>query len=88
MIRDCAWPQSQGGLGRVEQGPTEARRGAQMRSQLVVSLSAESSTRGGSATPPWFDGEQAHIFDPATGDNLTQYARHAEKAPSGWPTGG
>ena len=50
----------------------------QMRTQLVVSLDAQSRIRSGTTTDLWFDSEQAHIFDPATGDNLTQYAARSE----------
>src|SRR6187200_2721850 len=46
----------------------------QMRTQLVVSLHADSKVRDGSETELWFDPEQAHLFDPATGENLTRYA--------------
>ena len=45
----------------------------QMRTQLVVSLNAESRIRGGTTTDLWFDAEQAHLFNPATGENLTHY---------------
>jgi multiple sugar transport system ATP-binding protein len=49
----------------------------QMRTQLVVSLGAESRVTGGTVTDLWFDTERAHIFDPVTGENLTTYAAHA-----------
>ena len=52
----------------------------QMRTQLVVSLDAQSRISAGTTTDLWFDSEQAHIFDPATGDNLTQYAASAQTA--------
>ena len=45
----------------------------QLRTQLVVSLHADSKVRDGSDTELWFDPEQAHLFDPATGENLTRY---------------
>ena len=45
----------------------------QLRTQLVVSLHADSKVRDGSETELWFDPEQAHLFDPATGENLTRY---------------
>ncbi len=54
----------------------------QMRTQLVVALSAESRISGGTTTELWFDGAQVHVFDPATGENLTHYAPTAAGAPS------
>jgi multiple sugar transport system ATP-binding protein len=45
----------------------------QLRTQLVVSLHADSKVRAGTETELWFDPEQVHLFDPATGDNLTRY---------------
>lgn len=54
----------------------------QMRTQLVVSLGAESRITSGTVTDLWFDAEQAHVFDPATGDNLTRYGARAEEAAS------
>ncbi len=45
-----------------------------MRTQLVVSLHADSKITGGTPTELWFDSNQAHLFDPATGENLTRYA--------------
>jgi multiple sugar transport system ATP-binding protein len=50
----------------------------QMRTQLVVVLSAESRIRDGSVTELWFESEQVHLFDPATGENLTHYAAQPE----------
>jgi multiple sugar transport system ATP-binding protein len=47
----------------------------QLRTQLVVSLHADSKVRDGSDTELWFDPEQVHLFDPATGENLTRYAK-------------
>jgi multiple sugar transport system ATP-binding protein len=49
----------------------------QMRTQLVVSLHADSKVRDGVTAELWFDLDQAHIFDPATGDNLTRYPGEA-----------
>src|SRR5690242_9277564 len=43
----------------------------QLRTQLVVSLHADSRVRDGSHTELWFDPEDVHLFDPATGENLT-----------------
>ena len=45
----------------------------QLRTQLVVSLHADSKVRDGTETELWFDPEQVHLFDPATGENLTRY---------------
>jgi multiple sugar transport system ATP-binding protein len=45
----------------------------QLRTQLVVSLGADSKVRDGSETELWFDPDQVHVFDPATGNNLTKY---------------
>jgi multiple sugar transport system ATP-binding protein len=45
----------------------------QLRTQLVVSLRADSKVRDGSDTELWFDLDQAHLFDPHTGENLTRY---------------
>ncbi len=50
----------------------------QMRTQLIVVLSAESRITDGTVTDLWFGSEQVHIFDPATGENLTQYAARPE----------
>ena len=50
----------------------------QMRTQLIVVLSAESRITDGTVTDLWFSSEQVHIFDPATGENLTQYAARPE----------
>jgi multiple sugar transport system ATP-binding protein len=50
----------------------------QMRTQLVIVLSAESRIRDGSVTDLWFSGDQVHVFDPATGDNLTRYPGRPE----------
>ncbi len=42
-----------------------------MRSQLVVALDPGSDIRDGSSATIWFDPATMHIFDPATGANLT-----------------
>jgi len=44
----------------------------QMRTQLVVSLDPASRIRSGSTAELWFDTERVHVFDPATGENLTR----------------
>jgi len=43
----------------------------QMRTQLVVTLDAASTVRSGSTAELWFDTDRVHLFDPATGENLT-----------------
>jgi multiple sugar transport system ATP-binding protein len=45
-----------------------------LRTQLVVSLGADSAIRGGSAARLWIDGRRMHLFDPRTGENLTREA--------------
>ncbi|HET6988782.1 MAG TPA: hypothetical protein VFI00_19295, partial [Kribbella sp.] len=39
----------------------------------------------GTVTDLWFDNDQIHVFDPATGDNLTQYAAKPELVESSSP---
>jgi multiple sugar transport system ATP-binding protein len=43
-----------------------------MRTQLVASLSAASRITDGDKTELWFDPNRLHLFDPASGDNLTR----------------
>jgi multiple sugar transport system ATP-binding protein len=45
--------------------------GETLRTQLVVSLDANSRIVKGEEAEIWVDPEQMHLFDPATGDNLT-----------------
>ena len=54
----------------------------QMRTQLVISLDAQSRIRDGSVTDLWFDTSKVHVFDPATGDNITNYGQPASAEPS------
>ena len=54
----------------------------QMRTQLVVSLHADSRIARGTDTELWFDRDQAHLFDPVTGENLTRYSTRAQDPPS------
>jgi multiple sugar transport system ATP-binding protein len=42
-----------------------------MRSQLVVALDPASRIDDGTEAEIWFDPRRMHVFDPATGDNLT-----------------
>jgi multiple sugar transport system ATP-binding protein len=44
----------------------------QLRTQAIVSLDAASRIREGSDADIWVDTRKVHIFDPATGDNLTR----------------
>jgi len=43
-----------------------------LRTQLVVSLDAETRVREGEQTELWFDPRRMHLFDPASGENLTR----------------
>jgi multiple sugar transport system ATP-binding protein len=43
-----------------------------MRTQLVVRLSADSRIHRGDEAELWFDPARMHLFDPATGENLTR----------------
>jgi multiple sugar transport system ATP-binding protein len=43
----------------------------QIRTQLVVTLAAESRVGEGEDAELWLDTSRMHLFDPATGDNLT-----------------
>jgi multiple sugar transport system ATP-binding protein len=43
----------------------------QIRTQLVVTLDAESKVDEGENAELWLDPSRMHLFDPATGDNLT-----------------
>jgi multiple sugar transport system ATP-binding protein len=46
----------------------------QLRTQLVVALDPASPVRSGSQAELWFDVDRVHVFDPATGENLTRKA--------------
>jgi multiple sugar transport system ATP-binding protein len=43
----------------------------QLRTQMVVTLDAESRLQKGADADLWLDPSRMHLFDPATGDNLT-----------------
>jgi multiple sugar transport system ATP-binding protein len=43
-----------------------------LRTQLIVALDPSSTVRSGSKAQLWFDTERVHVFDPATGENLTR----------------
>jgi len=46
----------------------------QLRTQAIVSIDATSRIREGRDAEFWFDTRKMHLFDPATGDNLTRDA--------------
>jgi multiple sugar transport system ATP-binding protein len=43
-----------------------------LRTQLVASLHSSSRVRPGDTAELWFDASRMHLFDPASGDNLTR----------------
>jgi multiple sugar transport system ATP-binding protein len=43
-----------------------------LHTQLIVALDPASTIRSGSKAELWFDTERMHVFDPATGENLTR----------------
>jgi multiple sugar transport system ATP-binding protein len=43
----------------------------QVRTQLVVALDAENELTEGSEAELWLDPSRMHLFDPASGENLT-----------------
>jgi multiple sugar transport system ATP-binding protein len=43
-----------------------------LRTQLVVSIDAESRLREGEPAELWVDPAHMHLFDPHTGENLTR----------------
>ena len=43
----------------------------QIRTQLVVTLDAESRVKAGAEAELWLDPGRMHLFDPESGDNLT-----------------
>jgi multiple sugar transport system ATP-binding protein len=54
--------------------------GETLRTQLVVALDANSQITKGEEAEIWLDPEQIHLFDPASGQNLT---RSAAQRPTG-----
>ncbi|GAA1823920.1 ABC transporter ATP-binding protein [Nesterenkonia flava] len=46
----------------------------ELRSQLVVAVDTSSRLRGGDEAELWVDSRRIHLFDPATGENLTRDA--------------
>ena len=51
-----------------------------LRTQLVVSLNTASRIEKGQEAELWFDPTRMHLFDPASGDNLTRDLQHATSA--------
>ena len=48
-----------------------------LRTQLIVSLDTASRIEKGTDAELWFDAGRMHLFDPASGDNLTRDVLHA-----------
>jgi multiple sugar transport system ATP-binding protein len=55
--------------------------GEALRSQLVVSLDGASRITEGEEAEIWVDGRRMHLFDPATGENLTVDHERAGRIP-------
>jgi len=56
--------------------------GESLRTQLVISLDGASRIKEGDEADIWVDGSKLHLFDPATGENLTVDASAAGTIPS------
>ncbi|MEJ7832429.1 MAG: sn-glycerol-3-phosphate ABC transporter ATP-binding protein UgpC [Nocardioides sp.] len=56
--------------------------GESLRTQLVVSLDGTSKVAEGDNAEIWVDTSKMHLFDPATGENLTLDAEHAGRVPA------
>ena len=61
--------------------------GESLRTQLVISLDGASRIKEGDEAEIWVDGSKIHLFDPATGENLTLDASAAGTIPSDTATG-
>jgi multiple sugar transport system ATP-binding protein len=48
-----------------------------LRTQLIVSLDTSSRITAGEEAELWFDSSKMHLFDPASGENLTRDLMHA-----------
>ncbi|MFC7723904.1 ABC transporter ATP-binding protein [Nocardioides sp. GCM10028917] len=57
--------------------------GESLRTQLVVSLDGASRISEGDEATIWVDARRIHLFDPATGENLTVDPEHAGTVPDG-----
>lgn len=55
--------------------------GEALRTQLVVSLDGSSKIDEGHEAEIWVDAAKMHLFDPATGENLTIDREHAGRVP-------
>jgi multiple sugar transport system ATP-binding protein len=55
--------------------------GESLRTQLVVSLDGSSTISEGDQAEIWVDAAKMHLFDPATGENLTVDLEHAGEIP-------
>ncbi|MGH8868536.1 MAG: ABC transporter ATP-binding protein [Actinomycetes bacterium] len=53
----------------------------QLRDQIIVSIDAASRIREAAEAEFWFDPRRMHLFDPATGDNLTRTDTDAAAGP-------
>ena len=56
--------------------------GESLRTQLVISLDGASRVKEGDDAEIWVDGSKIHLFDPASGENLTVDASAAGTIPS------
>ncbi|MCD4525549.1 ABC transporter ATP-binding protein [Nocardioides sp. cx-173] len=56
--------------------------GETVRTQLVISLDGSSRIAEDDEADIWVDTSQMHLFDPATGENLTLDLEHAGRVPS------
>ena len=52
-----------------------------MRTQLVISLDGASRIKEGDEASIWVDSRKIHLFDPATGENLTMDESNAGIVP-------
>lgn len=57
--------------------------GESLRTQLVVSLDGASRIAEGDEATIWVDARKIHLFDPATGENLTIDSDNAGIIPGG-----
>ena len=55
--------------------------GDSLRTQLVVTLDGASRIAEGDEAEIWMDASRIHLFDPATGENLTVDHEHAGEIP-------
>jgi multiple sugar transport system ATP-binding protein len=54
----------------------------QMRTQLVVALNADSRITEGSEADLWLDPSRMHLFDPASGNNLSHRRGRVTRTPA------